>query len=45
MIGIGNSTVKTSEKIKKLQSGKFQEYATWFVLGALALVLVFLYKF
>ena len=45
MIGIGNSTINASEKIKKLQSGKFQDYATWFVLGALALVLYFLYKF
>jgi len=45
MIGIGNSTVKTSKKIKKLQSGKFQDYATWFVLGAIALTLYFLYKY
>jgi len=44
MINIGDSTVKSSEKIKKLQSGKFQDYATWFVLGAIALGLYFLYK-
>lgn len=45
MIGIGNATVKTSEKIKKLQSGKFQDYATWFILGAIALTLYFFYKY
>jgi len=44
MIGIGNATINSSEKIKKLQSGKFQDYATWFVVGAIALVLYFLYK-
>ncbi|MCF6213193.1 MAG: NADH-quinone oxidoreductase subunit L [Flavobacteriaceae bacterium] len=44
MIGIGDATINSSEKIKKLQSGKFQDYATWFILGAIALVLYFLYK-
>lgn len=44
MIGIGNATLNTSEKIKKLQSGKFQDYATWFILGAIALTLYFLSK-
>jgi NADH-quinone oxidoreductase subunit L len=45
MVGVGNTTVKISEKIKKLQSGKFQDYATWFILGAIALTLYFLYNF
>jgi len=44
MIGIGTTTVKSSEKIKKLQSGKFQDYATWFVIGVIAIGLYFLYK-
>ncbi len=44
MIGIGNATLNSSEKIKKLQSGKFQDYATWFILGAIALTLYFLYN-
>ena len=40
---IGNSTVKTSNKIKGLQSGKFQDYAFSFVMGAVVIALVFIY--
>ena len=40
---IGNSTVLASQKIKKLQSGRFQDYAFAFVGGAVVLVLVFIY--
>ena len=34
MVGIGNKTVLTSEKIKGVQSGKVQDYAFAFVGGA-----------
>jgi NADH-quinone oxidoreductase subunit L len=40
---IGNSTVLASQKIKKLQSGRFQDYAFAFVGGAVVLALVFIY--
>ena len=40
---IGNSTVKTSRKIKGIQSGKFQDYAYAFVAGAVVLAIVFIY--
>lgn len=40
---IGNSTVSTSQKIKKIQSGRFQDYAFAFVGGAVVLALVFIY--
>lgn len=40
---IGNSTVSASQKIKKLQSGRFQDYAFAFVGGAVVLALVFIY--
>lgn len=43
MVGIGNKTVWTSEKIKGLQSGKVQDYAFSFVAGAVVLALVFIY--
>ncbi len=43
MVGIGNSTVKTSEEIKGMQSGRVQDYAMAFVAGILALVIVFIY--
>ena len=43
MVGIGNSTVFTSEKIKKIQSGKVQEYALAFVAGAVVLGILFIY--
>lgn len=43
MVGIGTVTVKTSKKIKGLQSGAIQEYAFVYVAGAILLVLALLY--
>lgn len=43
MVGIGNKTVLTSEKIKGMQSGKIQDYAFAFVAGVVILILVFIY--
>ncbi len=43
MVGIGNKTVQTSEKIKGIQSGKVQDYAFAFVGGAIVLAIVFIY--
>jgi len=43
MEGIGNKTVKASEKIKGIQSGKIQDYAFAFVGGTVVLALVFIY--
>lgn len=43
MVGIGNKTVQTSEKIKGMQSGKVQDYAFAFVGGAIILALIFIY--
>ncbi len=43
MVGIGNTTVATSEKIKGLQSGKVQDYAFAFIAGVVILALVFIY--
>ena len=43
MVGIGNTTIATSEKIKGLQSGKVQDYAFAFVAGAVILAIVFIY--
>jgi NADH-quinone oxidoreductase subunit L len=43
MVGIGNKTVWTSEKIKGLQSGRVQDYAFSFIAGAVVLALVFIY--
>jgi NADH-quinone oxidoreductase subunit L len=40
---IGNSTVNTSKSIKGLQSGKFQDYAFSFVMGAVVIAIVFIY--
>lgn len=45
MVGIGNGTVWISEKIKKLQSGKVQDYAFAFVSGVVVLAIVFIYLF
>jgi NADH-quinone oxidoreductase subunit L len=42
---IGNSTVKTSKSIKGLQSGKFQDYAFSFVMGAVVIAIVFIYLY
>lgn len=41
---IGNSTVSGSEKIKKIQSGRVQDYAFAFVAGAVVLAMIFVYK-
>ncbi len=41
---IGNSTVSGSEKIKKIQSGRVQDYALAFVAGAVVLAMIFIYK-
>jgi NADH-quinone oxidoreductase subunit L len=43
MVGIGNKTVLTSNKIKGLQSGKVQDYAFAFVAGVIILALLFIY--
>ncbi len=43
MVGIGNTTVLASEKIKGIQSGKVQDYAFAFIGGAVILALVFIY--
>ncbi|EAQ99928.1 NADH-quinone oxidoreductase subunit L [Maribacter sp. HTCC2170] len=43
MVGIGNKTVLTSEKIKGLQSGKVQDYAYAFIAGIVVIALVFIY--
>ncbi|MCA0930840.1 NADH-quinone oxidoreductase subunit L [Lutimonas saemankumensis] len=41
---IGNSTVSGSEKIKKIQSGRVQDYAFAFIAGAVILAMIFIYK-
>ena len=41
---IGNSTVTGSEKIKKMQSGRVQDYAFAYVAGAVVLAMIFIYK-
>ena len=43
VVGIGNKTVLTSEKIKGIQSGRIQDYAFAFIAGVVILVLVFIY--
>ena len=43
MVGIGNSTVFSSKKIKRIQSGKVQEYALAFIAGAVVLGILFIY--
>ncbi len=43
MEGIGNKTVLISEKIKGMQSGRFQDYAFSFIAGAVVIALVFIY--
>jgi NADH-quinone oxidoreductase subunit L len=40
---IGNTTVRSSQAIKKMQSGKMQDYAYAIVSGAIALVIIFVY--
>ena len=41
---IGNSAVAGSNKIKKLQSGRVQDYAFAFIAGAVVLAMLFIYK-
>ncbi len=43
MVGIGNKTVQTSEKIKGIQSGKLQDYAFAFISGVVVLAIVLIY--
>jgi len=43
MVGIGNTTVLISNKIKGIQSGKVQDYAFAFISGAVILAIVFIY--
>jgi NADH-quinone oxidoreductase subunit L len=43
MEGIGNKTVLISNKIKGLQSGKLQDYAFSFAMGAVVIAMVFIY--
>jgi NADH-quinone oxidoreductase subunit L len=39
----GNTTQLVSEKIKKIQSGKVQQYAIYFLAGVIGLALLFIY--
>ena len=39
----GNTTAAISEKIKKIQSGKVQQYAIYFLVGVIGLALLFIY--
>jgi NADH-quinone oxidoreductase subunit L len=39
----GNSTQSVSEKIKKVQSGKVQQYGIYFLGGVIVLAIVFIY--
>jgi len=39
----GNTTAKISEGIKKIQSGKVQLYAIYFLAGVIGLALLFIY--
>ena len=43
MVGIGNQTLNTSEKIKGIQSGKVQDYAFAFIAGAVVLAIICIY--
>ncbi len=45
MEGIGNQTVRISERIKGIQSGRFQDYAFAFITGVVVLAGVFVYLF
>ncbi len=39
----GNTTIKISAGIKRIQSGKVQEYAIYFLAGVIGLALIFIY--
>ncbi|HSU27191.1 MAG TPA: NADH-quinone oxidoreductase subunit L [Chitinophagaceae bacterium] len=41
----GNTTAAISERIKKLQSGKIQQYAIYFLVAVIGLALIFIYVF
>ncbi|MFK5958508.1 MAG: NADH-quinone oxidoreductase subunit L [Lutibacter sp.] len=43
MVGIGNVTVTVSNKVKGMQSGKFQDYAMSFVGGGVVIAMVIFY--
>ncbi|MEO6550463.1 MAG: NADH-quinone oxidoreductase subunit L [Ferruginibacter sp.] len=43
MVGTGNTTQAISEKIKKFQSGKVQQYAMYFLVGVIGLSVLFIY--
>ena len=43
MVGIGNVTESFSEKIKGMQSGKFQDYAMGFISGGVVIAIVIFY--
>ena len=43
MNATGNSTMGISEKIKGFQSGKVQQYAIYFLVGVIGLVVLFIY--
>jgi NADH-quinone oxidoreductase subunit L len=43
MIGIGNVTASLSNKIKGMQSGKFQDYAMSFIGGGVVIAIVIFY--
>ena len=43
MIGIGNVTASFSNKIKGMQSGKFQDYAMSFIGGGVVIAIVIFY--
>ncbi len=43
MNAIGNSTQNISEKIKRFQSGKVQQYSIYFLAGVIGLALLFIY--
>ena len=43
MNATGNATQAISEKIKGFQSGKVQQYAIYFLAGAMGLALLFIY--
>jgi NADH-quinone oxidoreductase subunit L len=40
---LGTSSEKVSEEIKSLQSGQVQQYAAWFLAGAIGLGIIFIY--
>ena len=39
----GNTTMFVSKKLKGMQSGKVQQYAVYFLVGAIAMAVLFIY--